>query len=521
MTRPRIVLHIAWYLVKNRAINPFLKKRSGQILLVLMTGLFLINSLQYLVGAAQGRTVLDAVRPYLHGLGLDHCSIAVLISGFLIIYTIYTLVRGKPIYLREEEYEVLLSQPISLDEFMLANIISILVSPLVLAPAFFGLALFGMVFTGDPIRGVLVMFGGLILLSGAIMIEILFKLAVRKTGHKLLLIIMFIALLAAGITHSLIAGTYSLILGIPYMPIAASLVYPFSKSVSLAGAIAVLLLGYVEISGLSLVASVLSRRIDIEDLSPRSIVNIKLVEGGVPRIRYGSPRSILYSYLFTSRILGSKHILGLTVLLSVAGLAGLATRGLLGVPGDTGIAFIEFFIPMMIGMALYSLSSHVLAMDLRCYWLYRTYVIDMAPVAGAIISKLAVNSVEAAAIMLLGLSLYMNKIRLLLMIPYYLPAGIAGAALQLITLSYLASKRQVIRETTAGIYSVEGLTAVLLEVIVIAVFMGVSSLAFYLSGQPLPVLVAGGIISIIVSYPLLRFVERIIGDIMTYYDVLI
>ena len=521
MTRPRIVLHVAWYLVKNRAINPFLKKRSGQILLVLIVAIFLINSLQYLIGAAPSRTVLDAVRPYLHGLGLDHSSIAVLISGFLTIYTIYTLIKGKPIYLREEEYEVLLSQPIGLDEFMLANIISILVSPLILAPAFFGLALFGMVFTGDPVRGILVMLGGLILLSGTIMIEILFKLAVRKTGHKLPLIILFIALLAAGITHSLIAGTYSLILGIPYMPIAASLVYPFSKSVSLAGAIAVLFLGYVEIGGLSLITSVLSRRIDIEDLSPRSPVNIKLVEGGVPRIKYGSPRNILYSYLFTSRVLSSKHLLGLMILLFVAGLAGLVARRLTGIPGGASIVFIEIFIPMMIGMALYTLSSHVLAMDLRCYWLYRTYVIDMAPVAGAIISKLAVNSVEAAAIMLLGLSLYMNKIHLLLMIPYYLPAGIAGSALQLITLSYLASKRQVIRETTAGIYSVEGLTAVLLEIIAIAVFMGISSLAFYLSGQALLVLVAGGIISIIVSYPLLRFAERIIGDIMTYYDVLI
>ncbi len=521
MMRLRIILYISWYLVKNRAINPFLKKRSGQILLVIITALLLVNAIQYYSRPMANKTILDAARPLLHSFRLNHYTLTILISSFLIIYTIYTLIKGKPIYLREEEYEVLLSQPIGLDEFMLANIISILVSPIILTPAFLGLALVGMAFTGDPLRGVLVMFGGLILLLGTIMIEILFKLVVRKTGHKLLLVMSFIALLLAGIMHSLLTGTYSVILGIPYMPVVACLVYPFSKSISLTGVATILLLGYAEIVGFSLIASVLSRRIDIEDLSPRAAVNVRLLEGEMPHIKYGSPRSILYSYLFTSRILNKKHLLGLAVLIVAAGAAGFMARRLMGIPEDADEVFIEIFVPMMIGMALYTLSSHVLAVDLRCYWLYRTYAIDMAPVAGAVISKLAVNSVEAAIIMFVGLSLYMNRIYLLLTIPYYLPAGIAGAAIQLITLSYQASKRQVIRETTAGIYTVEGLTAVLLEIIVIVMFMGISGLAFYLSSQPLPVLAIGGIASIAVSYPLLRFVERIIGDIMTYYDVLI
>ncbi len=520
MIRLRIVLEILWYLVKNRALNPFLKKRSGQILLALITSLYIINAYQYLSGI-DNDNIYSSLVPLMHRYGLDHYSLTILVSGFLIVYTIYILIQAKPIYLREEEYEILLSQPIDLEEFMLANILSVLVSPLVLVPAFLGLALMGMVFTGDPLRGILVMVGSLIFLSGLIIIEILFKLLARRTRLRLLITVFFTALLFIGAMDSLRRNGFSLILGIPYMSISACLIFPFSRSISLADILLILVLGYAEIAGFSLIASVFSKRIGIEDLSPKTPANIKLLEGQKPLIKYGSPRKILYSYLFISRILNRRHLLGLSIFVVIACIAGLLARRVAGIPMEASGYFVEVFVPLMIGMALYTESSYVLAMDLRCYWLYRTYAIDMAPVAGAIVLKLATHSVEAATVMFAGLSLYMDKAQLLFMIPLYFPAGILGASLELISLSYLASKRQVIRETMAGIYTVEGLTAVLLEIIVIAVFMAISGLAFYLSSQSLLVLIIGGIASIGISYPLLRFAERIIGDMMNYYDVLI
>ncbi|NPA98210.1 MAG: hypothetical protein GXO43_02420 [Crenarchaeota archaeon] len=520
MLRPRVILTLFWYLAKNRTINPLLKRRSGQAMIVLVTAIFIINAVEYTQNLYSSPSLLVSMEPFLHSLGLNHVTISLIISAILIAYTIYVLFRGKPIYIPEEIYETVLSQPVDLEEYMLANILETISGPILLLPAFLGLALFGLFMTNDPLRAILFMFGSLIILSAVIIIDTLFTLVRRKTGRKRLFIVLFIGILVASVVHSLVIHGYSPILALPYMPIAYALVAPLATSIEVSQATLSLIIGYSEIIGLALIASFLARRIGIEDLSPKSFYRGKIFEGGKAKIKFGSPSEILYSYLFTGRIFNPKHLGGLIIIMAVSIIAGLAASAYFGVASQINAYFIEFFIPMMTGMALYSLSAQVIAWDLRCYWLYRVYAIDMAPVAAALISRLATYCVGAGLVMLAGLSAYFHDPSMIIITAFYVPGGVIAGAIQLMILSYMASKKQVIRETPAGIYTVEGFTAVMLEIVIIIIFMSISGLAFYLHSISVEALAIGAVISLFTAYPLHRFLRRIVGDMMTYYDIL-
>ena len=521
MLRPKIILTLFWYLAKNRTINPLLKRRSGQAMIILVASLFIINAVEYSQNLYSSTSMLDSMKPFLHSLGLNHVSIALIVSAILTAYTIYVLFRGKPIYIPEEIYETVLSQPVDLEEYMLANILETISGPVILLPAFLGLALFGLFMTNNPLRAILFMFGNLIILSAVIIIDTLFTLVRRKTGRKYLFIGLLIGILLAGIAHSVVIHSYSPIFALPYIPVAYALVAPIASSIEISQATLLLIIGYTEIIGLAIIASFLARGIGIEDLSPKKYYRGKVFEGGKIRIKFGGPSEILYSYLFMGRIFNPKHLGGLATITVISIIAGfVASTYFGGTASGVNAYFVEFFIPMMTGMALYSLSAQVIAWDLRCYWLYRVYAIDMAPVAAALISRLAVYCVEAGLVMLAGVSAYFHDPSMIIITAYYVPGGIIAGAIQLMILSYMASKKQVIRETPAGIYTVEGFTAVLLEVVIIVIFMSISGLAFYLHSVSLEALVIGAITSLLTAYPLHRFLRRIVGDMMTYYDIL-
>ena len=525
-------LVIAKYMVKEYVVNLVLKRRSGLIatsLVVLGIIVFLVATLLGDSGGQGGSNIARELRAYMLSIGLNKNSIMD-IGSLAILLTIICglLVGGRKILVSEAEYELVLSQPISMPTYIAGRMLHIVARSLMAMPVFFWFVPLCMDFNnGNPKAFLIPLSITLAAIFGNICMDavILADNVLNKLGYRGYLRIGLAIYLVAGLVHSFETGYVSPLLTTPFRSLMELLVYPFTLTETLADILAPLCKTLVALLLMSALTLRLSRYVDPEDIMPlERVIASKQVEGlrkkHRPLIVSKSPSTTVWLFIFKRNITSFIHVRNLFIALTVTATISFIVKTL--VPVDL-LSLALFAAPILITMLtvmFVSVIGFTLAEDIRVYWIYRVYLVEMESVAKSLLAKYVAYLTELLLVTAIAYTILTNNILYLLYPLTVLPSAVITGFLMLATLSYFMSKKKIVKHLPTGMNIVEELVAGIISAIV-AVSIAASLVSFnILLAYPPIVIIVSTATSLVLALLLYTLLAKILSKIMQTYDII-
>ncbi|GEM_PF-2643174 len=523
------VATVAYYLLKNNlnpVLRPLLSRSLGKALVAALMAVLLLPPLLSAASVAVYGLPHPSVRKSLVPQGVSKELVLVSTSAFLTAALLLTAVRGphEVTASEEAEYEVLLSVPLAMHEYILGKTLYFIAQSTI--------ASIPLLVVGAALAPVLS--GGSLTRTALFPVAYLLFLAYAETSFQLVIVLRAAAgrslnhvsyaaaaYAVAAITHSLASRSISPLLLAPALVAAKPLVHCFTLSVpasQIAEELGLLVLAVVFL--LAALAAVSGR------LSPENVKPVSEIVRGLQLGRRAGSSAHIYSSSSASirrvvlglSVLTARHLALVSLALAAAALGGLAVRALL--PSLDTPTLAAFALSLLVVELSVSTGSVILR-DLSPLWLYRSLAADMKTLTSALLAKLLVYYTESFAIVAVLLATATGRPEYLLLPVASMPAGSASAVVNLWFLARVAARRRLVRYSSRGFYLVEDLVATLLMAFSLVVstvaFTGFSMLMEYSGGGVLlHVLLAA---SVLTSIPVLLFGREVVAETLSTVDV--
>ncbi len=522
------------YSLKNTVINPTIKYRSGLIVLAFTAfsfALFLAILVTHTSGGT-GPSVNHDLRVFLATYGLNRFVVTDILSSALTAITLLAFALTPPnVPVREAEYELILAQPVSIEDFLMGKALAGLAQQFVFPMYILSMLIIASFLAPSPEKALV---GTASLLTALTYLTVLdlttnvVSLATSKHGFRGWLRAACLAYLIAGLTHSALLKRPSPLLAVPLKPLAASITYSFAVTPGAGEALAWLALSAVIVAAVFSLIPLLSGVVGVEDLKPLTPPSTVKGGGGASRgrvlvsLNLGSPGKAVASVIYFSTFLSTNHLTGLLAVLTLPTLACLGVKYFLPswVAGLTGFT-INFLVPLLTAMMLTALLNSVLANDLMTYWIYRVYLTRMEPVASALLLKVLTYTMEAVAVMATSITALTLKPLNLLLIPLTLPAAVLASFASLALVTYFASKRKVVKQAPSGMYVIESTPVFLIEFFFITALLSASAVTQVLAGiGAASTLLIAAATSLTIGAVLTPPLTKALAKLMERYDIL-
>ena len=483
------------YSLKNTAINPVIRSKSGIAYMVFMavgfTALLASLTLSPSSNTSEGMPMNHDLRAFLIAHGLNRFIIADIASAVLMALTALVFILAPPnVPVREAEYELVLTQPIEIKDFIVGKALVSVAQQFVFLPYVLSMLVFASFLAPNPAKAALAALSLVLISAYFALFDAATKvvaLVLAKRGLRRVFRVAFLAYLIIGLAHTALLRRPSLILTAPLKPLAASLIYSLAISPSATEVVTWLALSIIPTAAALLLIQALADVVGVEDLKPVALPSTSRRDGRARREGKGvhmlkgldlsSPERAVMSVMYYSAILSTTHLETLAVAVGVPAAICLAVRYFMpawitGVAGFT----VGIFIPLMTAIALTSVLNTVIVSDLMTYWIYRVYLARMKPVAAALLLKITTYTLEAVAVMATSITiLTLNPLNLLL-IPVTAPAAVLTSFAALALVTYFTSKRKVVKQAPSGMYVIESSIVFIIEFFFITTLMGASIL---------------------------------------------
>ncbi len=532
-------LTVMKYSLKNTAINPVIRSKSGIAYMVFMavgfTALLASLALSPNPNTSEGAPISHDLRVFLAAHGLNRFVIADAVSAVLMALTVLVAILTPPnVPVREAEYELVLTQPIEIRDFIMGKALVSVVQQFIFLPYILSMLVFASFLAPNPAKALLATLSLILITTYFALLDVatnVLALALAKQGLRRAFRVACLAYLVAGLTHTSLLRQLSPILTIPLKPLATSLIYSLAVSPSVTKVVAWLALSAIPVAVVFLIIPPLASAVSVEDLKPVALPGTARREGEAKKrgrrayllkgLDMSSPEKAVMSVIYYSAILNTSHLKVVAVVMSVSTVTCLAVRYFfpVWVAGIVGFA-VNFFIPFMTAMMLTAILNTVITNDLMTYWAYRIYLMRMGPVAKALLLKTVTYSLEAVVVMAtLITALTLNPLNLLL-IPVMVPAAVFTSFTALALVTYFASKRKVVKQAPSGMYMMESSVVFIVEVIFIAAFMSASALTQVLASINATLLLAViALVAAVVGVTLTPALKEALAKLMERYDI--
>ncbi len=526
-------LIIALYLVRNYVWNPFVKKYK-----YLFAGLIALLILFTVVVAFKPREIVEesltgTVRELLGELGLSLSDISAILSMIAFLTVYYTIVKGGMfvVVAEEAEYEILLSQPISLRSYFAGKSLSIIMQYILYSMLYVTVIPIVALFTNDVIKAVLAPFIlGISLaifpLSRLLSDIIRVSLSSRKKYERIMDLGISLYVII-GLIDTVARWYPSPLLTWLFQPTFNAMLYCFSRGTSIYEVSYWVLLIIMVLLGLSLIITVLGGEVYPENIRPLyHIAKEKLIWSMRPRKKIElwseNPEKSLFKYVVGVELYNAQRVLvsALMVFLGVMGAYFAKTFFLKDIPLENLQYITVFITPFIVSMIASGLINILLAQDLAYLWIYRVYLRDQKPFARILLIKYYINLFEAFTIIGLINTIILENYVLILTPIAVLPLITITAPLVLVIALRFASRRRVVKTSVVGLYVVEDIVMIFLWS-VLALFFIADTFAFTLISYRLTSigLFYLSITSIIIAYIIHRVSLNILTRIITSIDI--
>ncbi len=530
-------LIIAKYLIKNYLINPFLKsfrKKHALIAGILVAIVILAAIVIFAIFAPPepegGNSSSSAsIRKSMIALRLNKYVIIDVVSSALTLIMVFEVIRGRITIsvMEEAEYEVLLAQPLDMETYFLGRFVKDTVWMFTFTAWYVSLIPIATDLSKGRSKAVLLPVSIFLMTSYLSALDTLIselKIIWREKKDYLRLTALLYIIISAA--HSLLARRISPLISAPFIFLARSIVYCATISESILDVLLSLGGGTFVLILILLAEMKLADRISPEYVKPASILmKEKKFKKRERRKIYslGSSESV-FNYLFRWEIVNRRHIITLALILLATGLPAYILRRFLvaklGISIETLQFLSLFLIPLLASEALSFLINSSMAKDLAAFWIYRVYARDLKPIARSLMLKYAFYLSEAFLVISVYDAITASP-SMILMPLIILPLTILMAFLLLAVVTYLASRRRIIRQAPVGLYMLEELAASLVMVIVISIYMVSDILMkFLLPTIPDIELAVICLVSLVLALILHKILTESLSDLMFSYDVL-
>ncbi|RLF04870.1 MAG: hypothetical protein DRK00_05730 [Thermoprotei archaeon] len=473
----RRALTVAKYLIKNYIVNPFLRRLRRALLffiaLIIVGGA--IGLAMYLATPSpeEAEEALHmSLRRELHSLGINKRVAIDFLSLALTLALIAAALRGRA-YLtvaEEAEYEVLLAQPITMAEYVIGRSLLSFAQTALFSPAYaFMIPAIYDLSGGNLIKALL--FPAAVLLSTAFIsfaTDLVASLkAVLRERERLLKVATY-AYLVVGVSHSLAIRYASPLLTAPAKLVAEPVVYCATVIEPWQLVATELTIEALMVTGILSALAGISRRLQPELVKPVSEVLRESAGERRSRAMYSpSPGRALFNQVFLFEFTSPSHLRNVGIGVSVAALCGYLFSHVLNVPRLIPRFAADIAMLLVIAQLVGLIASMILARDLASLWIYRVYALSLAPLAKGLLLKYTLYFSEV----LLAFSAF-NAVAswepVSLLYPIVaLPISLTASFLLLALLSYIASKRRIVKQAPTGLYFFEELAVAIVYAVVI------------------------------------------------------
>ncbi len=524
---------IALYLVKNYVWNPFVKKYRYLFIGLIMLLLVFTIIVSFKPREVVEESIVGSVKNILGELGLSLSDISAILSlvAFLTVY--YTVVKGGMfvVVAEEAEYEILLSQPISLRSYFAGKSLSIVMQYTLYSILYITVIPIVAIFTGDVIKAIvapLILGVSLAIfpLSRLLADVVRVALASRK-GYERIIDLTLTLYVLIGLIDTVTRWYPSPILTWMFQPTFNAILYCFSTSVSILGIAYWILWIIVILAGLSVAITFLGGGIYPENIRPLyHIAKEKLIWSMRPRKKIdlwsSSPEKSLFKYIIGVELYNSQHVLLSIALMALGGVGAYFTRILFLKNMDVGdLEYITMFItPFIVSMIASGLVNILLAQDLAYLWIYRVYLRDQKPYARVLLLKYYINLLEAFTMIGLINAILLDNYILIATPIVVLPLIVITAPIVLAVALRFASRRRVVKTSVVGLYVVEDVVMMLLWSLLTLFFIA-DTFAFTIISYKLTLtsIIYLSLISILVTYVIHRIGLKLLTRIITSMDI--
>lgn len=530
------VLVITKYMVKERVVNPILRRRylaiayfivlAGIILSIASVLLANNNSVQ---GEQDRLGIARELRAYILSIGLDKNNIIDIGSLAMLLVIICGLLRGKhKIIVDEAEYELVLSQPISIPVYITSRILYNTMRTLMPMPILFTfIPLYMDLNNGNitkaflaPLSITLMLFVFEVSMNTVTLVNNL----LNKLGYRKYMYIGLTTYLAVGLIHSLETKHISPLFTTPLRSLMELLVYPLTLSETLADVLVSLYKTLVILALAFTLTLLLSRHVDPEDMTPlEEVIASKHVEvlrkTHRPLVVSKSPSSTIRLFILKRSIMSPTHIRNLLIALTATATISLVVRTLIPVNLLPLTLFTTSILPaMIIAAGFASTIQFTLAKDIQAYWIYRVYLIEMKSVAESLLAKYVVYLTELLLITAIANTILTNNTLYLLYPLTTLPSAIITGFLILATISYFISKKKTIKHLPTGIDILEELVSGIIWTIVVISTTTTLIIFNILITHP-PTTIITSTTTLILTPPLYTLLAKTLSKIMQTHDI--
>jgi len=486
------ILIISKYLAKNYIINPFLAKHRKIFIVLTIFFLISIFALIFSMYSSPSNiynkpTLGMNIRNIIANYGLNRYKLCDIISLIISLIIFVPFITGRSVLwvIEEAEYEVLLAQPISMKDYLIARlflqygregllyIYSIWIVPFILEVVYGSITRLVFFFISLYII--------LFIVSALSFVVTLINIYSEARGKRYITRLLASIYLLIGAIHSIIIFYPSPIYTYPFKFLAELLIYPISLSVKLFDIIYPLIISLSILIPIYFIILYLSRYFTPEYVKPISVVRRERMIKGLgrftPKISFKTSSEAIKSYIFNLSIFNYKHIRNITLAMIISIVSSFIFKNLLsryplGFISISDIPFLTgFIIPFYISIALAGIISGILSNDLSSFWIYRVYSIHMKNIAKWLIIKYSVYFIEAYMIIAVIDTIFTYEyIRLLLPISL-LPITIILSLISLAAVTYFASKRKVVKIAPTGLYTLEELVLTIVMLLTITLIL--------------------------------------------------
>ncbi len=531
-------LTVMKYSLKNTAINPVIRSKSGIAYMVFMavgfTALLASLTLGPSSNTSEGMPMNHDLRAFLIAHGLNRFIIADIASAVLMALTALVFILTPPnVPVREAEYELVLTQPIEIRDFIMGKALVSVAQQFVFLPYVLSMLVFASILAPNPAKAVLATLSLVLISAYFALFDAATKvvaLVLAKRGLRRVFRVAFLAYLIIGLAHTALLRWPSPILTAPLKPLAASLIYSLAISPSITEVVTWLALSIIPTAAALLLIQALADVVGVEDLKPVALPGASRREGrarrggkGVHMLRgldLSSPGRAVMSVMYYSAILSIAHLETLAVAVGVPAAVCLAVRYFMPawITGVAGFA-VSIFIPLMTAITLTSVLNTVIVNDLMTYWIYRVYLARMKPVATALLLKITTYTLEAVAVMATSTTILTHNPLNLLLIPVTAPAAVLTSFAALALVTYFASKRKVVKQAPSGMYVMESSIVFIIEFFFIITLMGASTLTQALATISATVLMTTASTAVATAVALTLGLREALAKLMERYDI--
>ncbi len=538
-------LIIAEYLIKEHIVNPLLKRHKKILFGIILFIAFLVAGL--IIATTFAPSVKNTgmtneqsskghgleIRSIIYSVGLDKDRIIDIISILLMLYLIIGVVKGGKLVVSGAIYELVLSQPISIDTYIMGDTFYKIIQGLVFTPLYFTFIPFAMDLNGGDPKALFVPFSlfTVFFLFGELshkMIIITHRFLVKKHAVGIIRLILSIYTFIV-IIHSVILKYPSPLLTMPLRSLSELLIYPFTISKTLDDLTLSILKAYVIILLCFITILPVSKYITPEDIAPLTEIVRRRMRKTIRKthavsLKFNTPSVTVRSYILGNSIMRLRHLLNLGILIGMTIiLAYIARHVILTIYGSIGAGstyITSFFIPFLIAIASNTVISAFLVNDVPGYWIYRVYLIRMNSVAYYLLLKYLVYLSEALFLMSIVDTVLSQNYLFLLFPLIVLPLMTITSFLVLAVITYFASKKKIVKYTQTNMTILEEtISGVIMLLLVTFIILSKIGYTIILSLNPSQILLLGMIASSIFESAILFIVlPKILGKLMEKYD---